>query len=574
MGRSLCPLWLAALSATACFSAVWWENTGYLRRSDGQPCPEVLFAAEGSGIRIFVRTQGLSYVFVQTLSAADHRYRILLRRVDVEWIGANPFFSWTGEEAECGYRNFYRPGIAAVGIRAYRSITLHELFPGVALRLSWTKQGMKYDLIAQRAEALASVRFRYVGATSVTLEADGSCRITTELGQLRELPPIAYQSGRPLRAAYVLQGDTLSFVVPEALPHLPLVYDPGVVWSTYYGGSAAEEFAGVATDRAGNVYCVGYSISPDFPVLNALQSTLATTVASDVVIAKFSPAGQPLWATYYGGDSIDIGNGIACDANGNPVVVGTTTSPNFPIQNALQNSLSGASDAFVLRLNSAGQRLWATYYGGSGIEAAFSVAYDRSGGSIFVGGSTNSTNFPVANALQSTYGGGSSDGFLLRLSAAGQRLWATYYGGSGEDAFRGVAGDSTGAVVAVGSTSSTDFAVQNALQPAFAGGTLDGVIVKLNAAGQRVWATYYGGNQQDIINAVAVDSRNCVAVGGASLSDTIPLLNAIQARRAAALDAFLSSLDSLGRLLWGTFYGGNAMEEIRGVAIARNRSVI
>jgi hypothetical protein len=461
------------------------------------------------------------------------------------------------------------------GISGYASLRLRELYPGVDLRLFWTSQGqLKYDLVLQRADALRQVRFRYVGADRLRLEADGSLVVTTELGQLRELPPQVYQDGRLVQGAYHVRGTEVSFVAPEALPHLPLLFDPGVVWSTYYGGSQVEEFLSIATDRAGNAYAAGWTMSPDFPVQNALQGTIATTVASDAVVAKFRPNGQLLWATYYGGDSAEVAYGIACDAAGNAAVVGMTASPNFPVQNAFQTSLSGASDAFLLRLNSTGQRLWATYYGGSGGELANAVAYERSGNALFACGSTSSTNFPVANALQSSHAGGTLDGFILKFSSSGQRLWATYYGGNGEDDLRAIAADSTGAVIVVGTTSSTNFPVQNALQPAFAGGTSDACVIKLTGSGQRLWATYYGGNRQDVGSAVAVDDRNSVIFGGASLSDTIPLLNAVQPRRAAALDAFLTSLDSAGRLQWGTFYGGNALEEIRGIAIARNRWVI
>lgn len=564
-------------TATACFSSVFWENRGQLRDTDGNPCPEVLFVAEAPGLRLYLRTSGLSYVFVQPLpeTSSPYRRRFLLRRVDLEWLGANPFFRWQGEQVAPARRSVYKPGSSVEGLRAYRSLSLQGLYPHVELRLTWTERGeFKYDLLTRRAEALSAVRFRYIGAEALQRAPDGSVVVTTELGQLRELPPIVYQSGRRLSGELLLRGDTLSFAVPEAVPAEELLFDPGVVWSTYYGGNQVEEFTAVATDNAGNAYCAGWSISPDFPVRNALQNSLATTVASDAVIAKFSPTGQPLWVTYYGGDSLEVASGIACDAVGNVAVVGTTASPNFPTQNAFQNALSGTSDAFLLRLNSAGQRLWATYYGGSGEEHAFGVAVERSSSALVVCGATSSTNFPVANAVQTTHGGGTLDGFLLKFAATGQRLWATYYGGNGEDILRGIATDSIGAVIAVGSTSSTNFPVQNALQPTFAGGGSDAVVLKLTPSGQRLWATYYGGNRQDVANAVSTDSRNAVIFGGSTLSDTIPILNAVQARRAAALDAFLTSLDSAGRLQWGTFYGGSSMEEIRGVAVARNRWVL
>ncbi len=573
------PTWGVRLGVWSCatvvgWAAAFWPNVGQLRDTDGRPCPEVLFVAELPDFLLFVRTQGLSYVFVQPLPGPDrYRRHLVLRRVDVEWLGTTGFFQWQAEEPLELVRTFYRPEGTVTGLRAFRRLLLRGVFPEVDVQLSWSGDRFKYDLIAHRAEALADVRFRYVGTEQLRCEADGSLLVGTAVGQVRELPPRVFQHQRVLAGHYVLSGDTLSFAVPEAMPGLGVVFDPGVVWATYYGGSQVEEFLSVATDRQSNVYAAGWSISPDFPVRDALQSALATTVASDAVVVKFSAAGQPLWATYYGGDSIEVAYGIACDAGGNVAIVGTTSSPNFPTQNAFQSSLMGLSDAFVLRLTASGQRLWATYYGGSGTEIAYGVAYTPTG-DLVVGGSTSSTDFPVANALQSTHGGGTLDGFLLRFTAAGQRLWATYYGGSGEEDLRAVAVDSTGAIVAVGQTSSQNFPVQNALQPTFAGGFSDGFVVKLTGSGQRLWATYYGGNRQDAINAVAILRPNRIVVGGSSLSDTIPLLNAVQPRRSAALDAFVTCLDSAGGLLWGTFYGGSAMEEVRGLTVLSNRSVL
>lgn len=580
-------------TAVLCTAAGFWQNIGQLRDTHGTPCPEVLFVAETPNFLLFVRPSGLSYVFVQSLpelhpqGGADydrsdflsrtgpHRLRLLLRRVDIEWIGANRFFHWKPQEPSHFRRIYYYPHGTFSSIQAYRSLILQGVFPEVDLRLTWSgTDGFKYDLIAHRAEALAGVRFRYVGAERLFQENDGSLRVITSAGELRELPPVVVQQGRILSGAYRLRGDTLSFTVPDAIPGVPLLFDPGVMWATYYGGSLAEEFLSVATDRQGNAYAAGWSISPNFPVRNALQSTLATTVASDAVIVKFSSAGQPLWATYYGGDSVEVAYGIACDANGNSVIVGTTSSPNFPTQNAFQSSLAGPSDAFLVRLNANGQRQWATYYGGTGAEIAYGTAYTSSGNALFVGGSTSSRDFPIANAVQSSHAGGTLDVFLLKFTANGQRTWATYYGGSGEDDLRGICADSTGAVIGVGITSSANFPVQNALQPNFAGGLSDAFVLKLSGTGGLLWATYYGGNRQDVANAVAVGYQNAVVFGGASLSDTIPLLNAIQPRRSAALDAFLTYLDSAGRLLWGTFYGGSGMDEIRGVAVTAYRWVL
>jgi len=568
----------AVVSATAAGTG-FIENQGQVRDRFGQLRPDILFVAELPGMELFVHTRGISYVFtvveLPEELPPEHRWRRLSARryrLDLEWLSAEPFFRVRASGAHPMLRHYYLPGRTALNVAAYQEVQLEELYPGVTLRLRLGSEGLKYDLLCRRAEDLARVRFRYVGAQQLSLQPDGSLLVHTPLGTVRELPPVAFQLNRTLAAAYQLHGDTVSFRAAEALPHLPLVFDPGVAWSTFYGGSRLEDFTAVAADAAGNIYLAGWSVSTDFPVVNAFQPNLRDTLATDIVVVKLSAAGSPIWATYYGGDSSDAAYGIACDGSGEVVVVGTTTSPNFPVQNAFQSTLSGYSDAVIVRFNSSGQRLWATYYGGSGEETAYGVAFHRSG--IFVGGTTSSTNFPVLNALQSVHGGGTTDGFVLKFSAAGQRLWATYYGGSGEEDLRGIAADSLGAVLAVGMTTSTNFPVQNALQPTYGGGLSDAFVLKLSGSGQRLWATYYGGNRLDFGYGVATDVRNMVYICGSSLSDSIPMRYAFQSRRVAALEAFIAALDTVGGLLWGTFYGGNGVDEARGIATTPQRRIL
>ena len=114
---------------------------------------------------------------------------------------------------------------------------------------------------------------------------------------------------------------------------------------------------------------------------------------------------------------------------------------NYPVQNVgtfFQGSLGGGSstDAFILKFDNLGSRLWATYYGGSGSDFGYSIAADG-GGNVFVTGITLSTNFTLLNAgtfFQGTYGGGSNagDAFILKFDTSGNRLWAIYYGDFGD----------------------------------------------------------------------------------------------------------------------------------------------
>jgi hypothetical protein len=189
----------------------------------------------------------------------------------------------------------------------------------------------------------------------------------------------------------------------------------GLVYSTYLGGNGEDRGFRIAVDAAGSAYITGDTDSPDFPTASPLQS--AGGGRADAFIVKLNPSGnQLIYSTYLGGSGFEGGTAVAVDATGGATVSGFTSSMNFPTVNALQQVFGGGSfDAFVAKIGATGSVLnYATYLGGSGIDAGFGVAGDVSGTS-YVMGQTDSNNFPTASSLQATYGGGSSDVFVARI---------------------------------------------------------------------------------------------------------------------------------------------------------------
>ncbi|MEK6302583.1 MAG: SBBP repeat-containing protein [Acidobacteriota bacterium] len=245
--------------------------------------------------------------------------------------------------------------------------------------------------------------------------------------------------------------------------------DPALSYSTYLGGTGGDTANAVAVDAAGAAYITGGTDSLNFPTATPIQPARAG--AADAFVAKMNAAGDALlYSTYLGGTSEDSAFGIALDSAGGAHVTGQTLSQNFPVKDALQGANGGQRDAFVAKLEPDGSKLtYSTYLGGSLNDVGGAIAVDGFG--AVVTGTTSSPNFPLANALQSNFF--RQTAFVSRLNPAGNAFeYSTYLCGTGVSAGAGIALDADGNAYVTGSTRSPDFPTINALQPSFGGKTL------------------------------------------------------------------------------------------------------
>jgi len=326
-------------------------------------------------------------------------------------------------------------------------------------------------------------------------------------------------------------------------------------YSTYLGGAQSDMCSSVAVDTAGNAYVAGLTGSSNFPVSEtAYQRTFrgggeqTHLKASDAFVAKMNPAGSALlYSTFLGGTLDDAATAIAIDGSGNAYVTGFTSSGNFPVTgSAPQRTYGGAGgsdtvvfgDAFVAKLNPGGTGLlYSTYLGGRQDDVAYGLALDAQG-NVYVAGNTLSTNFPVTDqAYQRTYMGFAStaltsagDAFVAKLNPAGSAwVYATYLGGSKDDAALGLAIDSGGNAHVTGYTTSTNYPLtSDARQATYKGESMQNAVItgdafysQLNPAGSAlVYSTYLGGFSDDLGMGVAVDpSGNVLVTGGTASAD-------------------------------------------------------
>lgn len=290
-------------------------------------------------------------------------------------------------------------------------------------------------------------------------------------------------------------------------------------WSTYYGGTADDEGRDVVTDGAGNVYITGSTGSlTSIATAGGFQTSNA---GSDAFLVKFSSAGALIWGTYYGDTGGEVGYSLAADGANNIYIAGITQSAsNLASTGAYQTSMNGGtSDAFLVKFNSAGSRLWGTYYGGFGADIGYGVVTDASNNVYLTGQTGSSSLIATAGAHQTAIGGGGSDGFLVKFNSTGTRQWGTYYGGTAFDDASGLAIDAGNNVYLIGSTSSAGgISTSWAHQTALGGGSTDAYLVKFNSSGVRQWGTYHGGNGADVGLAVFVDGSGRINITGRTTS--------------------------------------------------------
>jgi hypothetical protein len=197
--------------------------------------------------------------------------------------------------------------------------------------------------------------------------------------------------------------------------------------------------------------------------------------------------------------------------------------------------------------------VWNTYLGGTGYDYGVDVATDTSG-SIFLTGQTESASW-VSGGIHTNYSG-NGDAFVVKLASDGTHLWSTYLGGSEADYGRGIALDSSGAVVVVGGTESSGW-ISGGFNPGY-GGNTDGFAVKLASNGGYLWSTYLGGAEVDEAIGVAVEASNTIIVTGVTASSgwVSGGYDTNYGGGESNGDGFVVRLAATGGLIWSTYLGG------------------
>ncbi len=426
-----------------------------------------------------------------------------------------------------------------------------------------------------------------------------------------------------------------------------------ILFSTYIGGEGDDRATGVAVDAKGIPYVTGRTTSLTFPTQDPIQETLKGP--SDAFVLKLAADGSSLlYSTYLGGNGPDHANAIVVDEQGQAALTGTTTSPDFPIINASDTSLGHGevvplSDVFVTTLDAQGVELqFSTFLGGTGADVGHSLTFDAEGGIYLTGETTEGSGFPVTTeAFQPTYGGGTTDAFIVKLnpSRTGPTAleYVSYLGGSGEEVGLDLLVDAqlqtfiTGWTTGQGQASAVvtpsrspapntpvntwgrrnnpptaenparsflnlrrdlrqqqtptpdpaipltpsaplpQFPVTpNAYDVTFNGGK-DAFMAQVNVAGSGpsalVYATYVGGSQSETGTAIGIDSLGRLCIAGTTNSPDYPVNNPLanQDTLSGGTDGFVTKFQAdPTALLFSSFLGGSGNETLTAMRLDAN----
>jgi hypothetical protein len=284
-------------------------------------------------------------------------------------------------------------------------------------------------------------------------------------------------------------------------------------WGTYYGGGSGEAGYRCTTDFSGNVYLVGTTSSTANIASGGFYNTMQGN--GDSFIVKMNGAGQLQWASYYGGPDGDVGYACATDAAGNVYMAGDTKSSTGIASGGHQNtyaSASGTHDGYLVKFNSSGARLWATYYGDYYWEFTEFCATNAAG-DVYLAGITQSTAGIASGGYQNTHGG-NFDSYIVKFNSSGVRQWGTYFGGTGDDAGAIGAVDGSGGLYLVGTTTSTAAIASGTFLNTYHGGQQDAFMARFSSGGQMQWASYYGSNGHEVGIDCAYDPGGYLYLAG------------------------------------------------------------
>jgi len=579
------------------------SNYGHLplafEANKGQTDPTVKFLSRSTGYTVFLTTGGMvlalrpeESVIAPTASGIAQKVPPTSKTaangsadtiMTFNLVGAASNPTAVGEDPLPTKVNYFignDPKKWQTNVQTYAKVRYQNVYPGIDLVYYGNNRQVEYDFVVAPGADANRIQFSVKGADALSVDAQGNLVLAKGANQLRFQSPGIYQQINGSRAkvpgSYSLKDSThVGFTVAPHDNSQTLLIDPVLIYSSFLGGRGYDQGNAIAVDAIGNTYVTGRTNSPDFPL--APMGNFDPN-QQRMFIAKLDVSGSTLlYADYFGGTSgNDDPYAIAVDSNGSAYVTGQAASSDFSVLNAYQPALAGSANAFLTKFSADGSSLvYSTYLGGSGDDYARAIGVD-SAGEATIGGVTQSPNFPMANAFQSSIspnqnGNWGNYGFFSRFSADGSSLiYSSYLAGNLNcddrpySSVNGLALDNSGNLYLAGTTDTNNFpTTPGAYGTTNPGGACSyaSFISKFDTSGAIIYSSYFGGTAFTTTVAIAVDTSGFAYVTGYDQgNDNFPITatSICDPATQSCSGMFITKFDTAGAtLVYSTYLGQN-----------------
>lgn len=601
----------------------FYENKGQIIDQDGKLNPKVKYLFNSGGLNVQIKKEGFSYDVYEvekTKKRKNHRkkenlisldkkpqeefdYKFKYHRVDIDFLNANKNPEIIAEGKSTDYENYYNiPGKpeGVTEVHRYQKITYKNIYPNVDLvffKPKDTTKSIEYNFIINPGGRISNIKLKFKGAK--TKLKDGKLSMNLRFGEMQENIPHSWIEDKAAKTNLSVQfkeieNSVFGFEAPQDSFEKKVVIDPVPtrIWGSYFSGSYYDNKSSfIRSDSNENLYFGGQTKSlTNIATVGTHQFYPVNNNNNNGFVQKFDINGMRIWGTYIGNLSHDteIYDGAITDEGiyiGGNTYDGTgginlITTPGVHKQFASPNS----REAFLMKLDFTGKRVWGTYYGGNGSDDIFSISIDRNY-NIFVSGQTNSsdqisTNNGLITTLPNLF-----SGFFAKFDKDAKLIYGSYFYKPVDK----IAVDNLGNFVITGMyfnqpNNLPKISTPNSYQENMIG-YYNSYIIKFDNNFNKQWGTYFGGNTKNnstfrdnnYINGLAIDNNNDIIIAGTTdAKDNIATKNAYKEKHLTDNNnGFIAKFSQNGNILWSTYFGGEGFwdTEISDLYVKENGNI-
>ena len=572
------------------------ENKGQILDQNGKQNNAVKYLLSSNGLNVQLKKNGFSYdvyeikktpitssTTAKTLpyltpekgneQKEEFNIEYKFHRVDIDFVNSNPKVELITEQKSSDFDNYYNIPNKPEGVlevHQYKQITYKNIYPNIDVLFTIPKDPQKtveYNFVIHPKGKISDIQLKFNGAE--TNLVDNKIQMNVRFGKMEETLPASWIEEKGHKKEIIvgyqkIKKNVYGFRSANFLAGKTVVIDPVPtrLWGTYFGGEEYD-YASSIFAKDDFAYMAGVTYSKNnIASTGSFQTSLIVGIDYDAFFTKFNANGSKVWSTYYGGNSTDQILKIKVSNNNNIFIAGKTLSTtNISTSQVHQPVKSGSFDGFIAKFDSDGVRIWGTYYGGLLNDAVNSIIIDNNENFYISGETSSKNNISTSGSHQSTAGNqidDTSDGFIVKFDFNGIRQWATYYGGSNLDVINDSEFDSDGNIIFLGfSRSSNNIATQNSHQETNVKD--DGFLTKFTSDGNRLWGTYFGGENNDYFFNLGLDAnQNIYCFGRTNSVSNISTPNVFQEIYIQNSQNYGSGcifkFDPNGKKTWGSYF--------------------